>query len=214
MDTFNGRNFGILIAYVLPGFVALWGLGQFSPTIAAWIAATQPSSPSVGGFLFVLLASLAVGMTVSAVRWLVVDTLLHRTGLSAPEWDFSRFQANLPAFEALVENHYRYYQFYANGFIALALTATAWAAAPAGAAERTAWIWVGVLMLEGVLLASARDTLQKYYRKTSRLLGTLESSERSDCDDQRTPRFSPDPQADHQAGAQEIPSHQASGEEE
>jgi len=47
------------------------------------------------------LASVAAGLSVSAVRWLVLDTVHHRTGVRQPSWDFSSFQRNRAGFVAL-----------------------------------------------------------------------------------------------------------------
>ncbi len=57
-------------------------------------------------------------MVASAVRWTVIDTLHHRTGLPPPHLDFSRLQANLDAFQMAVEHNYRHFQFYANMIVA------------------------------------------------------------------------------------------------
>ena len=35
------------------------------------------------------LGSLALGLTVSAVRWMLVDTLHHATGVHPPAWEFA-----------------------------------------------------------------------------------------------------------------------------
>ena len=120
MNELSGKNFGLVIAYLLPGFVTLWGVSYFSPTVDSWIVTSQQGAPTVAGFLYVTLASLAAGLTISAVRWAMVDTLHHATGIDPPAWDFARLDERLKGFLALVENQYRYYQFYSNMFIAVA----------------------------------------------------------------------------------------------
>lgn len=59
MSRLSSENFGVIIAYLLPGFVALWGVSYFSPTVASWIVASREGSPTVTGFMYVTLASLA-----------------------------------------------------------------------------------------------------------------------------------------------------------
>src|SRR5437016_3433134 len=113
-------DFGLLIAYVLPGFTALWGGTYISPSLSAWIGTPPSDPPTVGGFLFVTLASIAAGITVSTVRWLVIDTLHHGTGLRPPDWDFSSLRDSVPAFSLMVDHYYRYYQFYGNMVISVA----------------------------------------------------------------------------------------------
>jgi hypothetical protein len=119
------KNFGLVIAYILPGFVALWGASDFVPTADAWINSSERGAPTVAGFMYVTLASLAAGLTVSAVRWAVVDHLHHATGLVAPAWRFTHLDDKLEGFITLVEHHYRYYQFYASTFIAGAFSFSA-----------------------------------------------------------------------------------------
>src|SRR5262249_36119232 len=67
---------------------------------------------TVGGFLYGTLGSVAAGMLVSAIRWAVLDTLHHRTGIPQPAWNFTRFSTHAAAFDSLVQDHYRYYQHY------------------------------------------------------------------------------------------------------
>jgi len=66
-----------------------------------------------------IVRSLNDGLTVSTVRWMLIDTLHHLTGVPRPRWDFSLLQRHIDAYEALTENQYRYYQFYANMLTAL-----------------------------------------------------------------------------------------------
>ena len=126
MNGLSNQNFGLVIAYVLPGFVALWGVSYFSPTVAGWIAASQEGAPTVAGFMYVTLASLGAGLTVSGVRWALVDSIHHLTGLKRPAWKFVNLDDKLQGFLLLNESHYRYYQFYANMFIAAGFTYASW----------------------------------------------------------------------------------------
>ncbi|MBL8827245.1 MAG: hypothetical protein JNM18_09685 [Planctomycetaceae bacterium] len=171
MTELSGKNFGLLIAYVLPGFVLLYGLQPVSSAINGWLSVSPTIPASIESLFFVTVASTAAGMTVSAVRWLLIDSLHHVTGLRRPVWDDAKLQQNIDAFDAIVEAHYRYYQFYANTLIALPIlfavalaTKQAWARTPLPLAA------FGVI--EITFLAMSRDTLRKYYRRTSRLLGT------------------------------------------
>lgn len=155
-------NFGILIAYVLPGFTALEGFPLISPVRPAWGAGADPN-PSLTVFLSGTVEALAAGLTVSTVRWLLIDTLHHCTGLARPAWDFSRLDKNVAAFEYLVHIHYRYYKFYANMVVALV-----WAYAT----REFALGWRGLLYwpLAVLFFFASRDTLRKCYERTWQLL--------------------------------------------
>jgi hypothetical protein len=169
MKDLSGKNFGLLIAYIVPGAIVLIGLGAFSPAIQAWLISPSPGGPSVGGFLFVTLASVAGGMTASAVRWTFIDKLHHLTGVTKPAWDDSKLQERLEAFEALVEAHYRYYQFHSNSLIAVLFSYAAWRPS-LGPWPR--WSDLSALFFSAIFFAVSRDNLRRYYGRAAVLLGT------------------------------------------
>lgn len=166
----TSKNFGLLIAYLLPGFTALWGVSYFSPTVHSWMNATPSSPATIGGFLYVTLASIGAGLTVSTVRWALIDTIHHRTGIRQPTWDFSQLEKNLQAYSRLIEIHYDYYKFYGNMFIALFVAYFARRASlglwttPVGANE------LATLLLLILFFAGSRDTLSKYYMRAGQSL--------------------------------------------
>ena len=108
MADLTDKNFGLLIAYVLPGFVTLLSLNENAPIASQWIRISSANEPTVGGFLYVTLASVTCGMVVSAVRWLLIDTIHHKTGINGPKFQFSHLDERISGFLVLVENHYRY----------------------------------------------------------------------------------------------------------
>lgn len=183
MGDLSGRNFGLLIAYVIPGFITLWGLSWCSESVSVWLHGPGATGPSFGGALYVVIASIGCGLLVNAVRWATVDQVHHFTGLPHPDWDDSRLQRNLEAFDYLVEHHFRYYQFYGASLVATLVAYAAWRAA--GPIESNGGAEFGVSLLAGVFLASSRDALRKYYSGTSLLLGTL--GKESPDDERPTP---------------------------
>lgn len=157
------NNFGLVIAYVLPGFTALQGFPLITPAGPAWGTGGDPNPP-LTAFLSGTVMALAAGLTVSAVRWLVIDRVHHWTGLRKPVRDFGRLEKNVAAFEFLVLVHYRYYKFYANMVVAIV-----WAYAT----RDYALGYRGGLYLPLVVLFffASRDSLRKYYERTGELLG-------------------------------------------
>ena len=172
MSTLSNQNFGLIIAYLLPGFVALWGVSYFSPSVASWIVVSQQDAPTVAGFMYVTLASLAAGVTVSAVRWALIDHLHHATGIVPPAWKFAHLEGKLQGYLTLIENHYRYYQFYSNMFIAAAFAFWARLFSEGPAVTGCLAATCGFLALEMILFAGSRDTLHKYYSRTQQLLNS------------------------------------------
>ena len=115
----------------------------------------------------------------SAIRWVIVDSVHHATEVVPPTWSFGNLDDKLQGFLLLVESHYRYYQFYANMFVAAAFAAIACLAGNGGAARAFSWPGAGFLALEIVLFAGSRDTLRKYYARTRQLLNTHGLPERT-----------------------------------
>ncbi len=166
MREVTSKNFGLLIAYLLPGFTMVWGISHVSPEMQAWLGTTASEAPTVGGFLYVTLASVAAGLTVSTIRWAVVDTIHHRTGICKPRWDFSKLGEKVSAFEALIEIHYRYYQWYANMLIALPLAfILRWSALGFRWSEMFL-----LIVIEALFFFASRDTIRKYYQRVESLL--------------------------------------------
>ncbi len=168
MTSISDSNFGPLVAYLVPGATALAGLTPYSATLRSWFAATPADAPTIGGFLYLTLAALACGMTISAIRWAVIDTIHSRTGLRAPTLDFSRLPGNVDAYSFLVSVHYRHYQFYSNMIVAAAI---AYAGYYVSFAPRTVGSTELVfLVLEVIFFMTSRDTLRKYYKRGEQLL--------------------------------------------
>jgi hypothetical protein len=171
METTN-RQFGLIVAYLLPGFIALGGFALLMPEVAGWLQPIEGQSglaPSV----YTLLAATVLGMILSCIRWLFVDHLLAWTGIRAPELRLEHLERRLAAFDYFVEYHYRYYQFYANTLIAILWTYAlnrAFSTSPLLGPLTD----VGTTLLCAVLFAGARDALRKYYRRTSVLLAEPE----------------------------------------
>jgi hypothetical protein len=165
MDTFD-RSFGLVIAFLLPGFIIIGGLAPLVPEFARWLA-QDSTAPTFGGFSYAVLASLLSGLVISSMRWFVIDALWHRTGLERPEFDFSRLQGNLQAFELAVLHNYRHYQFNANSAM------SGWAVAIAHLSAGNGWSarnWCGFLLLQAVLLTGSRDCLKRFYERVAQIL--------------------------------------------
>ena len=62
LQNISNANFDPLIAYLVPGATVLLGASPFSDTIRSWLATTPAEAPTIGGFLYLAIASLAVGI--------------------------------------------------------------------------------------------------------------------------------------------------------
>ncbi|MBX3412579.1 MAG: hypothetical protein KF708_07820 [Pirellulales bacterium] len=164
------RNFGLVVAYVVPGFVCLAGASRYSEPVATWMSVDPTSSPTVGGFLYVVVASLAAGLVVNAFRWVMLDSLLHLTGLVPPRLNFAHLQRHLEAFQLAVDHNYRYYQFYGCMVLASAFYSLAdqWSHGMWSPCTLCGWT-----VVELILLATSRDCLRRYYERTGQMLGQV-----------------------------------------
>ena len=116
-------------------------------------------------------------MMLSCFRWLFVDHLHRWTGVPPPAWDDRRLEGRLAQFDYLVENHYRYYQFFANTLIAVIFSY-----AVNRSLETSQLLGLGTdvaaLILCVILFAGSRDSLTKYYVRTNRLIGVASGDSR------------------------------------
>jgi hypothetical protein len=168
---FPEKQFGLIVAYLLPGFIALGGIALLVPSVASWM---KVGGSAVGWEiappLYALLAALTAGMIVSCFRWLIIDQVFAVTGIRSTAWDPERMGERFNAFNLLVEWHYRYYQFYANSVVAIV-----WTYLLNRFVDTSPFLGplsdVAVVILCGVLLAGARDALLKYYDRGNRLVG-------------------------------------------
>lgn len=151
------KEFGLLIAYILPGFISLLAFVDRSELVQSWVGQSTGDAPSIGGFLFLTVASIFVGLVISTVRWLVLDTIHHLTGIRLPDWDFSRMGSKETSFVILIDIHYRYYQFYANSAIAVTVFFVT-RCFVAGFAWGPLAAWLGLVV---VFYLGSRDTLSK-----------------------------------------------------
>lgn len=158
-----------MIAYLLPGFVSLWGISLHSPIVRVWLSSPSGDTPSLGGFLYVTVASLAAGLILSTIRWLILDSIHAKTGVLPPKRDFSRLEERGGAFSMLVSDLYRYYQFYGNTMVAAALSYGIWRFSAAASAASLGTD-IGFVLLEALLYAGSRDTLRKYYERSAQVL--------------------------------------------
>ena len=149
--------------------LGLYALSYFVPGLRSWfgVAASQPTT--VGGFLFVIVGSVGAGVIVSGVRWLVCDWFL----VPPIKVDTSRRRIGETevAYQALVANHYQFYQFYSNTTVALVVLFLSWLVTQQPGAN--ALLVRGSLLLVGsvALLLFARDAMQKFSNKATKLLG-------------------------------------------
>ena len=129
------ENSTIIIAFLLPGAIAMWGMSFFSDTVRSWLRPSSTSS-SVGGAILFLVASLTAGLLTDALRTHTVDIIHFHTGVQQAEWSFEDLdKAKLEQFQGIMDNHFRYHQFYGNAFLCILFVYASWHI------KQRAWPW-------------------------------------------------------------------------
>lgn len=181
------NDFGLVIAYLLPGFTAVWGTA-IAAGVIDWKAMTQDGQ-SVAGFLSTTVMALAVGLTLSILRWLLIDPLHHATGVRRPERNFAALAANVEAYTFLNDAHYRHYQHAAGMFLATIWVYAVWRwaqpARPIGFAD------LAILAATIVYYLGSRDALKNFYERTGQLLAPPLSGVLSRQKERRTADVNP-----------------------
>ncbi len=168
--TSSNGQFGLIIAYVLPGFIGLAGLTPLFPAVAQWLRPVSQNDLGLAPPLYAVLGATAVGLILSCFRWFLIDRIHRWTGVKRPVWDDAQLGHVLGGFDYLVQNHFRYYEFCGNTLLAVLLAyAVNRALGTLPFLGFTTDAVVAVVLL--VLFVASRDALEKYYLRTGRLIG-------------------------------------------
>jgi hypothetical protein len=118
-------NFGLIIAFFLPGVLTTYSLRYVSSRIDQILRIVEDGQVFVGPGAILIMGALVAGLIVSSVRVVVLDPVIHRTGVPKPRVDYGKLitPEKRVVFNEVVENVYRFYQFYGNIFLALLLLA-------------------------------------------------------------------------------------------
>jgi len=170
VDKIEGVTIGTVLAFVPAGFIVLGAFAGHSVPLAGWLWTATAGETSVGNFFCVLLASVSLGVLISGIRAFSIDTLLYMLGrqnivknLPPPALDFAKLKSSdaLAAFTGIVENYYKFYQFYSNVAVALVIFWLSHALAPL--AQGWPLLYHVALALAVVsLLWSCTDSLRRY----------------------------------------------------
>lgn len=168
------RVFATTIAFALPGLAVLVGAATVTPVIAAWFGAAS-ASPSVVGFLFVLLAALSLGMTVTSLRWWIFERArlgsYRLIAIDQTPIDERQRRACASAYDDIRFSHYYHYLACANMAVAIPIAVLVWGLGSNPSWPRFASVGLMAGAVTVVLGASARDALARYRTKRLRLVG-------------------------------------------
>ena len=164
MKSIAPLDFSHVIAFLLPGFVALFSLNYVSPMVARIVEGSLSGESDLGVVFVLILFSLAAGIVVSAARSLILDKLQFCTGIEKPSLDYAKLtdKETRAAFDESIANTYRFAQFYGNLFIAMSmLTITT---VSFGSSKLHWSLYVTLLATLLVLFFAHRGQLESYNR--------------------------------------------------
>ncbi len=171
-----GKSFGLIIGFLIPGMIGLYGASLHVEIFREWFGiAANAESPTVGGFLFVVVASVGMGVFISNLRWLVLERWIWQR--EPPEHDASgrrETQTEL-VYQNLVWQFYQFYLFAANTMFALVLLYVAWLAAELASAQDPGLfeLCLPITFLvpaSYVLYQNAKNSLKRYNERRSNVL--------------------------------------------
>jgi hypothetical protein len=177
MKDLTSTSIGYVMAFLLPGLVALFGISYWSDTLDHLLKLETLTSTAIGQLFFILLSALTLGLIVSSVRCLVFEKWLFQRCKRFENYRFAKNlfssllnEDRLSVFAALVDQHYRYHQFYGGLFVANFIVAFAWWHRLTVKYDSTFWEWIAVYAsIQAVMWFSAIDTLKNYHDRANSL---------------------------------------------
>lgn len=115
-------NFSFLLAFFLPGFFTIFSLkyvSNFSKTVLNQLLA---NNNLIAQAVLIIIMSLTAGLVVSAIRSLALDNIHYLLGVTKREMNYKNLRKEeLEVFNGIIDNIYRFSQFYGNMLIATAI---------------------------------------------------------------------------------------------
>lgn len=173
----GSTSFGLLIAYILPGMAALYGLAVWIGPVQSLFEGFLTAESTMGLSLVVVLVSIALGLHITVLRELLFEKLICRSSKRCSE-DLSELgrDGKLVAFRAAVDENYRYHQFWGGMFVALPLTYTGLLHQnPPATNQPTLLTFLAIWILS---LYAAMVSFRRYIATTNRILRGSSNAER------------------------------------
>jgi hypothetical protein len=181
----TSTSFGLTIAFLLPGTVALFSLSLWLESAADAFHTFLTAKANVGLFLFLLLGALICGLVVAAVRSFLYETLLSRfekvygRRLTGEELRRVSEEDRFTAFRAAIDETYRYYQFNGGMTIAAPALFAGWLKTVDEGAAIEFLLVVGFVALEALLAFRAISEYRSYLGWMRSILAERPTPERS-----------------------------------
>lgn len=173
MKDVTSTSFGLIIAYIIPGLTFLWGLSLANEKLKSVFSTVMTIQSNAGLFLLIILASIAVSLLISPLRYLIFERYLCKS----KKIDRSHYafldENNYSSFHALIDYHYRYHQFWGGMLIAMVVPCAALVISNYN--DLPWWAIIAIvtcfLLLEWMTIYAAKVAFESYVDKTNQVLG-------------------------------------------
>lgn len=173
MKDLTSTTFGYLIGFLLPGVFGLFALSAWFPEAGVILQPVMKADASIGPSVAFLLIAVGMGMCLNAIRWLVFEKWICKAHQLPPNMFTLLTKENaLTAFKSVVDEHYRYHQFYGCCAVAAFVLFVGWLHKNFVQDWRILWVIVGFVAVELVLGYAGADTFEKYVKRASIVLNS------------------------------------------
>lgn len=166
MKDLPSTSFGYIIAFLLPGMFGLYALSYWFPAVGVLLQPVLKADSTVGPSVVLLLIAIGMGLILTAVRYYLFEKLLCKKCKLPPNM-FTRLveEGRLSLFKAIVDEHYRYHQFYGNRAVALLILFAGWCLAHLKLSCTVILVSIGFIALELLLVSAGRQTYIQFVRR-------------------------------------------------
>jgi len=167
MKDLTSTSFGYLIAFLLPGMFGLYALSFWFPQVELLLHPVLNPDTTVGPSLVFLLIALGMGLCLSAARFFLFEQFLCRKHHLPPNvFALLTADGKLAPFKAVVDEHYRYHQFYGGCAVALWILFLGWWHGQDWMiSEQVSYRGLGFILLETLFVVSGRDSFIKFIKR-------------------------------------------------
>jgi hypothetical protein len=171
MKDLSATSFGYLIAFLLPGIFGLYALRSWSPQVGVLLQPILQANASVGPSFIFLVVAIGIGVCLSGVRFFILERGVYRKYCLDEKLYVGMDEKRLAIHRAIVEEHYRYHQFYGNCAIALIIlfAGSLWHLHANWSCGQILGWTVAFIAFLLLLERSAKDAFTKYIKKCNNL---------------------------------------------
>jgi hypothetical protein len=175
MKDVTSTSFGLVIAFFLPGLAAFYSLCYWSSRVDQLFKTFLTTDSNVSLFLLVIAAAVTMGLQITLVRWLLFEILICRSQKFGPSF-FKKLgtdENRLVAFKAVVDEHYRYHQFWGGMCIVIPGFVVGWLRESWNTLTfgQVTWTIIVFVLCEVLTGCAAYDAYKRYSTRAKEILG-------------------------------------------